>query len=265
MPTGKILVLLDDTLASVKTLEFTLKHFNTGTNLITGLKLNRKHAGKELVSLATGIHVEESSLEPSEELANSLLEIKSILNQRFRLLDLGRDELNSLYQQSRYADLLITTKANHIDFVEPMLSTFKEKAPNIPLNCMYLTVPENIDSMDNVVLVNDNSEGALNAIKGFCRLFTERCKTASITLVNYIDNDFSEEENTYSLKLLATYLRAHCDALAIHRYKGEDAQFLSKLLDINERSLIVKGAGVSIHKDQAFYDVSQVLTIGGMI
>jgi len=268
MPTGKILVLLDDSMPSVRTLDFTLKHFNTGTNLITGLQLSNKLVAHEAQNgtNGNGISLSELSFEPADALAQSLMEVKSVLEQRFRLMQFGTGELNTLYEQCMYADLLITSKENYDEYVLPMLESKRNRSKqNVPLSCLYLIVPNSIKKIEDVILVNDNTDAALHAIKGFCRLFSDLCKNTSTTLVNYIDNDLSDEENTKSLKLLATYLRAHCGALAIHRYKGENKEFLAKLLNITDNSMVVMGSQTLVPKEQLFFDRAQILTIGGMI
>ena len=268
MPIGKILVILDDTMSSVKTLDFTLKHFNTGSNLITGLQLSHKLAAQEVQNGSSEFQsgFSELSFDQTDTLAQSLMEMKSVLEQRFKLIRLGTDELSSLYEQCVYADLLITSKRNFDDYVLPMLESKRNVLGHeSSLSCLYLIAPDHVKNVEDIILINDNTGPSLHAIKGFCRLFSDLCKHSNTTLVNYIDNDLSDEENTKSLKLLATYLRAHCGAIAIHRYKGEDKEFLAKLLNVTDHSMVVMGSKTPVSEEQLFFNTTQILTIGGMI
>lgn len=224
----KILIGVDFSSDNYVELKFALDYFNVENNLLVMLYGEDQSNKQNLIDFRKRI----KSTRNIKGVLADLLRMDSGITASVNLLSTNDD----VSEQCKYADLFVCSRSS---FENDHLRSFDlEKEESLKTCCTLLVVPDDYTTVKNVVLVYDGTNESLYAIKQFCRVLPQACRSLDVVLL-FLARDNHSVELEQEHKLFVNYLQQHCQRLAVHYYSGEDRNQLEMMLDIKDETLFV--------------------------
>jgi len=146
--------------------------------------------------------------------------------------------IESVIEESRYADLIITDAATSFSYHEESVPTRFVKEMLMEAECPVIIAPERFEDINEVVFCYDGSKSSVFAIK----LFTYLCPSFAgkdITLLHIQEN---ENDHVDARDKVMEWLRIHYTSVSIQLLFGEAGEALFRTFLGRSDKLLVMGA-----------------------
>lgn len=139
----------------------------------------------------------------------------------------------NLTRESKFSDLLIVPSG----FMGDHLIHQTENELLNHLECPFIIVPNNIDTIENIVFIYDGSIESIQAIKHFGYLLGKSYHDKCIYLLSLSsEEDIQEQEN-----MLMEYLRMHLPSIGLMRFQDKDEEVCINFLRNTPNVMVISG------------------------